>query len=595
MITRGESCGKRNTKSETYLILSILVLLIGILIVNLNQLNGITIIGDEYGYWAAGAYFAGYDWSEVTSLNPYYAYGYGFILCILMKLIPDMVMAYKAAILLNIVFLCASFWLTVKIARLLFPEYSGKLLILASGCITFYSNTLFQSQTTQVEILLYFLFCLLTYVFILYMKSRKIRYGIYACLISSYMFTVHMRCVSVIGALVMVLLFLLWREKTKKTHVAIFFVLLAALFATSLYLKNEVKNNAYVSTATSIEEESKNENETVETNSANDFSGQTGKIKSLFSIEGIKNFLVSVIGKLYYLCVSSFLLILWAVYYLIHSIVQMIRKKTEKKGEGWKEELLFFLTLTLLFTMGVSALFMIDITRQDTLIYGRYNEYICAPLFLIGLITFLEEGKDLKKHYVMILVFLCMAGVVGSVLDATQIEQLYDNNVVGIVYWIIKIFGDVGSGNFAWVVAIEVLSVYLLLAFTQYLIKNKKYRYMVVIGFCTFLWIVLAREVFDHNTKRQQIRVKTDYDLLEEVPDTQPIYMVTSDTDYIYVDYLQFFQGKEKVSVIEMDDVTALEDGAYIFGYEDAALNLRVENLRYIGESKHFILYQKQS
>jgi hypothetical protein len=369
--------------------------------------------------------------------------------------------------------------------------------------------------------------------------------------------------------------------------------LLAALFAASLCLKNEVKNNAYVSTAVATEEES--ESETVETNSANDFSGQTGKIKSLFSIEGIKNFLVSVIGKTYYLCVSSFLLILWAVYYLIHSIGQMIRKRTEKKNEGWKEELMVFLTLTLVFTMGVSSLFMIDITRQDTLIYGRYNEYICAPLFLIGLITFLKEGKDLKKHYVMILLFLCMTGVVGTVLDATQIEQLYDNNVVGIVYWIIKIFGDVGSGNFAWVAAIEVLSVYLLLAFIQHFVKNKKCRYMVVIGFCTFLWIVLAREVFDHNTKRQQIRVKTDYDLLKEVPDTQQIYMVTSDTDYIYVDYLQFFQGKEKISVIEIDDVASLEDGAYIFGYEDAALNLRVDDLRYIGESRHFILYQKQS
>jgi hypothetical protein len=188
-----------------------------------------------------------------------------------------------------------------------------------------------------------------------------------------------------------------------------------------------------------------------------------------------------------------------------------------------------------------------------------------------------------------------MTGVVGTVLDATQIEQLYDNNVVGIVYWIIKIFGDVGSGNFAWVAAIEVLSVYLLLAFIQHFVKNKKCRYMVVIGFCTFLWIVLAREVFDHNTKRQQIRVKTDYDLLKEVPDTQQIYMVTSDTDYIYVDYLQFFQGKEKISVIEIDDVASLEDGAYIFGYEDAALNLRVDDLRYIGESRHFILYQKQS
>ena len=50
--------------------------------------------------------------------------------------------------------------------------------------------------------------------------------------------------------------------------------------------------------------------------------------------------------------------------------------------------------------IGISAIFMLHGNRQDTLIYGRYTEYVIGPVLLIGFL-FLWEHKVSKKVFAL--------------------------------------------------------------------------------------------------------------------------------------------------------------------------------------------------
>ena len=58
-----------------------------IYMLQVSELKMISIIGDEFGYWASGSFLAGFDWSDVASYNAYYSYGYGIWLYLILKIV----------------------------------------------------------------------------------------------------------------------------------------------------------------------------------------------------------------------------------------------------------------------------------------------------------------------------------------------------------------------------------------------------------------------------------------------------------------------------------------------------------------------------
>ena len=92
-------------KKDTYFIVLLGISLLLIYLFKIDSLNTICVIGDEFGYWASGAYFAGLDWGDVACFNPYYSYGYGLWLSLIIKFFDDSILAYKVAIILNCFFI----------------------------------------------------------------------------------------------------------------------------------------------------------------------------------------------------------------------------------------------------------------------------------------------------------------------------------------------------------------------------------------------------------------------------------------------------------------------------------------------------------
>ena len=74
---------------------------------------GFSLFPDEFGYWASAAGFLGYDFSEVCSISSFYSFGYSLILIPILKLFSDSIIAYRAAVVVNLLLHITSFLMTV--------------------------------------------------------------------------------------------------------------------------------------------------------------------------------------------------------------------------------------------------------------------------------------------------------------------------------------------------------------------------------------------------------------------------------------------------------------------------------------------------
>ena len=98
------------------------VIIVIVPLINIRSFCGLSLLNDEFGYWATAGYLNGFSWKDLIQLTPYYASGYGFLLSILLWIFPQPELAYKASIILNVVFLWISFYYLIRIGNLVFPD-----------------------------------------------------------------------------------------------------------------------------------------------------------------------------------------------------------------------------------------------------------------------------------------------------------------------------------------------------------------------------------------------------------------------------------------------------------------------------------------
>lgn len=120
------------SKSAVYL-LFIILLCFCLCQYGLQRLFGFSLFPDEFGYWAPAAEMLGWDWSESVSLGSYYSFGYSLILTPVLYFVKDSITAYRTAVVLNMILMCAGLCLLYSLMRMLFPELIKRGLCLSVG------------------------------------------------------------------------------------------------------------------------------------------------------------------------------------------------------------------------------------------------------------------------------------------------------------------------------------------------------------------------------------------------------------------------------------------------------------------------------
>lgn len=363
----------------------VLLMLICILGIGLPKQYAVRFLPDEFGYWSYAAKVLGYDWSHLVSLEGYYSFGYSLILLPIMFFFRDAVMAYRIAIIVNAILLVVCGAGLYYIGLFLMEDEQGNIddpkkteLIFCTALSLFYPSYLFYMQVTMTEITLMTSFIMVCVMFISYIKKQKIRSLVGLVGFALWMYSIHMRSIGVLIALIIALgIFALKDPKKRK----LFFVLVA-VFALGLLLLTILKNFSKEVLWSSASEKMLR---------SNDYYGRWKTIvKIVTESEHRKAFCIGAIGKLLYLIGSTGGLFLWGIYYFVKKIWE------EWKLSDKKTVIRVFLLLSALAAFGITAIAMRG-GRIDLYFYGRYTEYILAPIILAGFWGLRELKKPWRK------------------------------------------------------------------------------------------------------------------------------------------------------------------------------------------------------
>ena len=418
----------KKNKAVVYLILLIL-LCFCLCQYGLQRIFGFSLFPDEFGYWAPAAKMLGWDWSETTSLGSYYSFGYSLILAPILYFVKDSIMAYRTAVVVNMILMCIGLVLLYKLMQKLFPEMEKERAVIISGIAVLYPPWIFYMQMTMTEGLLLFIYILICYLSVCFFENPRAITAAGLAVALVYIYFVHMRSIGMIAAGSLTLL--LWAVSSKdsrlRRNVLFALLLLLALFLIGLGIKNGLIERLYHGASEELLQN-------------NDYSGQWGKLKVLFSPDGMKNFLAGCIAKMLYLGLATYGIAYWGIYFLIIKVISFFREW--KKGRLVRKN---FIWLFLAFTTAAQFLVTVIYTlgsadagndRLDLFVHGRYSELIVPLLLALG-ITKILDSRRLWLGTGMIIGFTALlTGAVGLVVNTnnTHMSNIHGYFMIGISY-----------------------------------------------------------------------------------------------------------------------------------------------------------------
>lgn len=369
---------------------------------------------DEFCYWSYAAGLAGYDWSDIASLGSYYSYGYSLILLPVFLIFKDGVIAYRAAMVVNIALLAVCFFILQKMGRTFY-----------AAAAVFYPTWLFYAGTTFAEILLVTLYLTTCMLLLKYLQTDNKRYMALMLAAMFYMYLVHLRAIGVLVSGTAVLLLYNIRKYSIRKYImrnggrkvrsvlvpaAAAAVILAVGLLMGLFIKNYWTGMVYGDTADTLK-------------NANDYAGQFEKIAYIFSIDGLKNLIISVSGKILYLGLASY-----GIAYF--GIIYAVRRVRERKYFP------LFVLLTTVAALMICAIYTIRPGRVDTLTYGRYHEYVMPVLLMMGIKELCSKALSAKRTMCRIAVMLELEAVMTWLVTVSLNENgqtsFFGNTICGI-------------------------------------------------------------------------------------------------------------------------------------------------------------------
>ncbi len=453
------------------------------------------LLDDEYGYWANSSYFMGLDWSSITGNIAYYSYGYSLILLGLRIIAPWLGVGgwdgiYQLATTFNLLMLVASFFIAVKLCRRYMKNMNWIVRCAACFVVMLYPAYKIYSHITLSECALTFFFWVFLYTMHRVTDKPSVPNHAAFALVSVYMYTIHQRTLAQFITAVMIVLLIRLRRMsrlrettafgvvmcvslmihsvikqnlqntlymgkppvgfsellsyacTKKTALMIVLLLIALLI---LYLVDQGKVRlvfvlaaagtvaAVIYVVSRAGQGSAAAEALPDRLAMNDFAGQWGKVRNIFTRPGLIRLGTSIVGKWFYLAAGSGLVICWgmrnlianAFWITVDSVRRAVSALLGKKDEGLRRlggdparHLWFFgVFLAWAGTFMICAIYKEGLFKVDDLVHGRYIEYTIAILLIYSVDILLAE-----KHW------LIMLGICGALYGAAGMycQYVYD-------------------------------------------------------------------------------------------------------------------------------------------------------------------------
>ncbi len=641
----------------------------------LDEIGQPIILSDEYGYWANSAYFLGQDWSSLTSRIGYYSYGYSLLL-IPIRILQAMFdwawgTMYGAAVILNSLMLVGGYVIAVRISKRYFDTQNW--IIRSAVCfVAFcYTSNIFYAHLTMTETTILFFFWMFLYILMKAIDNPNMLNHCLLAVVSVYLYTVHQRTIAILITAVIIVLYQKLFNNNKLRDVAVFWFSMAFCLMIHSMIKHDLQNYFYMNgESKTISEllsyimsmktliiwlagivclvflyliEKKKykivfsilaagivasivvlsiigvplvqSGEAVDSRiSNNDFAGQWGKIKGIFSLGGLIRLGVSITGKWFYMVAVTGLVICWglkdiikhAFWTVIESIQCMISALKGKEYTGKRilnekiKDNIWLLGVFLVFigTFMICAIYKEGLFKNDDLVHGRYNEFLMGIMLIY---SFYSLCKD--KHWIRTLIIsLVLFGLAAVLCEHTLTElkrtefELCHSVMFGRVFWNF----EVPVGKFAimakYVLPLGIAFILIMKLATIKLLKYQTIIYTIVLLIPVISWTYLSGQIVDKyivsvNAKNSKTTpaIAMWIDILDYNNDKNIYYL--EDTEYYrYAENIQFMLPDKAVTLTGSAEVSFDEDAFFIMDTAFAKTPEIQEKCEMVVEKKQFSL-----
>ena len=540
----------------------------------LQRIFGFTLLPDEFGYWLPAARALGWDWSGAASLGSYYSFGYSLILTPLLAFFPDPLTAYRAAVAVNMLLMCAGLYLMYRLMLRLFEREGKERAALVSGIAVLSPVWIYYVQMTMTEALLLFLYVLICFLLVRFLEKPGVAAAVLLAAALIYIYFVHMRSLGILaagGATLLAGACLMRKERAGRTAL-ISLLFLAVFFAAGIGIRNGLMAETYGAAPSELL-------------SVNDYTGQWGKVRSLFSPSGLRDFGLSLSGKLLYMGLSTYGLAWRGLIYALQRAAEYGKASAKRDGQGQAcQTALFwvFLSLATVFQLGIVSLYTIGSVREgfgrlDLFVHGRYEEPVIPVLTAVGMYRLLQSRRRWGETGLVIggaaILNLTAASVAGRV--AYPDNQAFF--MTGMSY--LARFGTFEPVSYLWkAFGLGVLLTVLVTAAAAASVRVRRERILsLTVAMQVFLGIWTCEGfLYTSNSYGEMDAVLAEHleTVLEECAsqekETRTIYLYGGDQPYI--DRIQFRLQEKKIEVwrdgteglTEQDIVIADTNGEWV-------------------------------
>lgn len=541
--------GGRSTFFFRYLLLFIL-LIFCIFQFHIYKICGFSIYPDEFGYWASAAGVLGYDWSATAALGSYYSFGYAIILTPILWICKDSVTAYRTALTVNMLLQCGAVGILWEIyKRLHFAEDSKERkmqAVLAVGIAAFYPPWSFYVQMTLAEALLMFLYIFICYQMFLFVEKPNMISALLLSLSLIYIYFVHMRTIAVVIAVVITLILYAWKTSSARKYLAAIFAVLVIGTVCGMWMKTRVTDTVYAVSD-------------VRLLSVNDYRGRLETLKSLFTSQGIKAFLISSAGKMYYLIMASFGLFVPAVFICFHKTYRMFQnllinygKQEKSENNGNIEYFYFFCLLSMLGEFIITTTATMSPDRLDGFIYGRYNEHLLPVFVGIGLLAFCEMKHKLRVFIESTVLSAILFAVTFRYAVYSGLTIMQGYFAPGVSYlsddWNYKVTWEFPKAFF--------FGTFLMIFVMMCVYVGKRFgKYIYALGVILFMEILLALGLGEKYTKPFNDVDYYNLRIAQYMTEYEAPVSYLYSGGFQYIDLIQFAMKDRKVDIIRLQDM----------------------------------------
>lgn len=616
------------------------------------------LFNDEIGYWSNSAFFLGMDWTSVTGRIGYYSYGYSLLLMVIRLLgrwwVWDWRMMHHAAVIMNSGFLITGYAIALKLAKRYLPDMNWLVRIMACFTVFTYSSYIVYAHITWTECTLMFFFWVFLYVMMRVTDRPGIWNHVAYAVVSFYIYTVHQRALGIVVTSVIIVCYMRIIRCNKLRDTAAFF---GSMYVCSLIhdiVKKNVQNVNYLGeepvdlssllgyafTGKSlvllavgiaililfwlIERDKRktvlafaaggmilvvwylwkngialpggDENRL----SVNDFSGQWGVVRELFTRNGLIRLGISMTGKWFYMASVTGLVVCWGIFGMFqnafilfrdnvkHGIATYKRRKQmaacaadddEKMtddimldhADQWKERIwLLGVLLAWFSTFMISAIYKEGFYKNDDLVNGRYTEFVLGYVLLFGLYR-LQNDKKWVRTVVVYMVLYILAGILCQYAwDEIQRKEFELAHCVmfGRVVWNYEVPTGKIAELWRYILPMTVSFILLLKLVAGRFAKLAPAWTVLALMIPVIAWSYLGRTIVDQyvvvrNEKQAEPFVQFS-NMISLLNRGEPVYYISDSYNDRQQGLLQYMIPDIPVTVMDSTEASFEEDAFYV-------------------------------